>query len=167
MSFAWSEIVTGMVSAAIYGSLFAFVVCFVRTCIAMADDILKGIRAVFLYKGNAFDVSEFTSAARVHKTVDGEIIRAFWVILYTLGFFVASYIGFDGEIRLYMLLISICSFYIIKTLVGITIEKLIFVIIRLVLRLFVPLTRILFYPLRAIFLFAAGKLKKIPHYEDI
>lgn len=161
MSFSWAEILRGMISAAVYGGFFALLISFAKTCIAIAEDALSGLKSVFVYSGKLFLVeADFRPHSESGSPLDGEILRAFLVILYTVGFCVASYVGIDGEVRMYTLLISLCAFYLTKSIVGLTFERLISVLFRIFLRITIPALRLVFYPARRIFLFILSKMRK-------
>ena len=161
MTFSWNEILTGIVSASVYGVIFALLQVCYSACIYILRILLKSAKAIFFYSNGIFDTSMIKVSDRaVDDFKDGEIISAFRVIFYTVGFCVASYLGFDGEVRLYNLLISICCFFITKLLVGSGALRILTLTLTFMLRLFIPLLRFVFYPIRAIFLCICKKMVK-------
>ena len=161
MSFSWAEILRGIFSAAFYGSFFALLISFAKTCFAIASYVFEGLKSVFVYTGSLFCVdAEFELSSVPRIALDGEILRSLLVILYTVGFCVTSYVGYDGEIRIYALVVSLCAFYITKKLASLTFERMILILFLIFLRILIPAFRLAFYPVRRIFLFIFLKINK-------
>ena len=163
MSFSWLEIWGGVVSAAVYGAFFAILLCLFNTGVFVIRDMLKAFRSVFFYDGNIFCVSDLRVSFRDSAHfVDGEIMRLFLVILYSIGFCVSAFLGLDGEVRIYNLVISVCSCITVKRLFSISVERIAFAVFSIFWRILVPALRLALYPLRAIVRFVLKKLKKTP-----
>ena len=168
MSFSWAEILRGIASALIYGGFFALLISFAKTCLIVAEDVFKAVKSVFLYDGRLFAIKSIhSSRAEPSGAFEGEILPAFLVILYTVGFCVASYIGYDGEVRIYTLLLSLCAFYLTKNLMSMTFERLFFSLFVFALHILIPIFRLVFYPVRWIFLFILPKIIKNAQFERI
>ena len=168
MSFSWLEILQGMASAAIYGGIFAIIVSLLKGCALVIKDLSSALRSVFLYKGSAFDTSDLKASSGSDATfADGEITRLLLVIIFTIGFSVAAFIGLDGEIRIYNLIISLCCFFSLKTILGASAERFLLIVLNVLLRIAVPALRLVFYPFKAVFALLRKKSKKLSNYEDI
>lgn len=162
MSFSWLEILRGMASAAIYGGIFAIIVSLLKGCALIIKDLSSALRSVFLYKGSAFDTSDLKASNESSASfADGEIMRLILVIIFAVGFSVSAFIGLDGEIRIYNLIISLCCFFSLKTLLGASAERFLLIVLNVLLRIAVPVLRLIFYPFKAVFALLRKKAKKL------
>ena len=95
------EIIRSVLSALLYGLLFAFFVCFVELCLGVSRN---GVKSLFnsLVLGKIIKRNNLLGEEK--KT--GAFLTFLFIILFSLGFILLSYLVLDGAIRFYTLIIS-------------------------------------------------------------
>ena len=78
------------------------------------------------------------------------VVTVLWVVLFMLGFSILSYVALDGEIRLYMLVLSFASFYLSKSIFFVYFGKLLIYLFGIIFSLISIMTRIIITLVRKI-----------------
>lgn len=111
MSFTMAEILLSILYALIFGvgfSLFAVLMLIVREIVLVFGRMME----------MAVDFEKLLPLPTVKNMkinqAPGRLITVLWVIFFSLGFCLLSYLSLDGEIRLYMLILAFASFYLSK-----------------------------------------------------
>lgn len=111
ISFTNPEIFLSIIYAVLYGGFFAFgysVLLTVNSLIKSSSDIMLGI----LRFDKIFPLPRYKSLLNSQK--HGPIIAFLSIVFFSVGFVLLSYLSLDGIIRLYMLVLSFASFYLLK-----------------------------------------------------
>lgn len=111
MTFSAGEIFSSVVYALIYGIAFAMMLSAFKA-------IKEGIYASLEYLKNLswndriFSLPRLKRVDFIHRT--SAVAHALSILLFAVGFSLLSYLSLDGQIRLYMLILSFASFYMSK-----------------------------------------------------
>ena len=111
MTFSAGEIFSSVVNALIYGIAFAMMLSAIKA-------IKEGIYASLEYLKNLskndriFSLPSLKRVNFIHRT--SAVAHALSILLFAIGFSLLSYLSLDGQIRLYMLILSFASFYMSK-----------------------------------------------------
>ena len=111
MTFSAGEIFSSVVYALIYGIAFAMMLSAIKA-------IKEGIYASLEYLKNLswndriFSLPSLKRVNFIHRT--SAVAHALSILLFAVGFSLLSYLSLDGQIRLYMLILSFASFYMSK-----------------------------------------------------
>lgn len=156
--FTSQEIAFSLLCAVIFGVLFS-VICSLMTVLF---SLLKKIRTfphdIIKYdKISSVTVSKTPSSAK-KTSLAGKI---FGIILFTVGFVLLSYLCLDGTIRVYMIFLSIASFYLSKVAFFDFLQKALIVLTDILYRYVVVIFRVFLYPLSFIFRKICVKFQKI------
>ena len=144
INFTREEILFSMLYAAVFGGGFAaFISCFNVISSAMATLPLI-IKEIFVFE-KIFSPPRFSEVDV--KTKKGVIFTIFSILLFALGFSVLSYISLDGQIRIYMLILSSAVFYLSKITFLDIFARLILAVFKWILSLLSIVLRVLVYPL--------------------
>ena len=108
--FSGEQILFSILYSLIYGGIFALFVCFLSVLSTMIKNGAYML-ACFFIPGRKLTASDLRVFEKEEKS--GFIIYLY-IILFTLGFILLSYIALDGCIRAYTLLFSLISFYLIR-----------------------------------------------------
>ena len=111
MSFTREEIIFSVISSLAYGVLFSVLFCIVKISREIGLVFLRQFTAALNLNGKSDNTEQKPSNS-------GGDIGAFTIVFlsiaFTVGFCLLSYLSLDGEIRLYMLVLSFASFYLSK-----------------------------------------------------
>lgn len=156
-------------SALIYGLIFSFVILSISTVAFIISQIFRGVFLSVFYNGRLTDV--LIPKSKEKKSKENKFLSnlacALKIIIFTLGFILVSYSAFDGEIRLFALVISILSFFVFSRYVFPIPERIIFLIFSKIIAYFCILIRIILYPLRRIVLCFVKKARIYLHFDNI
>lgn len=145
MTFSAGEIFSSVVYALIYGIAFAMMLSVIKA-------IKEGIYASLEYLKNIskndriFSLPSLKRVNFMHRT--GAVAHALSILLFAVGFSLLSYLSLDGQIRLYMLILSFASFYLSKIVFFDFLNKAIGFILSSAFFLLCPLVRMLIYPVK-------------------
>ena len=152
ISFTINEILTSVLLSVIYGAiaavlghLFGSIIIFVKSFARLADDVL-------LYEGKL--IARVKADYQKHNS--GFSLLYDWIsvflgiVAYTLGYIVLSYYLLDGVLRLYVLILSVSSFFVLRKLLHRAFNKLTVVISLLLYGATVISLRFLAFPIRFI-----------------
>lgn len=160
-TFSIQETYYSILSAAVYGCFFSFLctICYLLT--EYAKMLFFALKCTVIYDGSLFS---HLSKSDIKKEADGglesEIFAAIKTVIFFLGLLLVSYVSLDGDIRIYVVAVAACTFYLSdKLLVRFFTRALIFLFDKFIYVLTVFL-RIILFPLRLIFVFAYKKLHK-------
>ena len=154
MSFSLDEILVSIVSAFVYGLIFAF-------CISLAliiKSLIKGLPCIIremLFYEKLLPLPQPMRPTGDEK--NGPFLLCGSIFLFALGFSLLSYFSLDGEIRLYMLIISFASFYLSNFVFFKTFNKIALLFIRVILNVLAFAIRVIILPIKAIFGFFKKK----------
>ena len=148
MTFTREEIIFSVICSLAYGVLFSVLFCIVK--------ISREIGLVFLHQFATAPDSNSKSDNTEQKPSKfrgeiGAFTILFLSIAFTVGFCLMSYLSLDGEIRLYMLVLSFASFYLSKfaffdfceRLILLFLDKIFWIISRLIRVVFLPILKAL------------------------
>lgn len=145
INFTREEILLSMLYAAIFGAGFAaFISCF--NVISSAMTTLPAIIREIFFFDKIFSPPRFSPDEL--KAKKGIIFTIFSILLFSFGFSVLSYISLDGQIRIYMVVLSFASFYLSKITFCDIFIRLFLVAFKWILSLLCILLRVLIYPFR-------------------
>lgn len=111
ITFSIREIIFSALSAVIFGVVFSAFVCTLDMLIGVASSLPEFLIASVRFD-KVFPPARLSVSAR--KRSVGPIYLFFCILIFALGFSLLSYISLDGEIRIYMLILSFASFYLSK-----------------------------------------------------
>lgn len=136
--------------ATIYGVLFAITSTIVSIMISLLSKLPEIIREVFVYDG-LFSNPKFL----LSKNTPTSFSTFASVLCFTLGFIILSYYSLDGEIRIYMFIISTASYYLARFAFCAFFEKIFSLNIRVFLQALIYFLRAILYP----FVYFVRKIK--------
>lgn len=111
MTFSEAELISSVVYALIYGILFACLL----SATQLVKEILLNIKTIgreMLMVEKIFPLPRFRNM-KIQRDL-GAGLSVLSIFIYAIGFSLLSYLALDGEIRLYMFLLSFASFYLSK-----------------------------------------------------
>ena len=164
ISFTHAEILSSCIWAVMYGLFYCVLYCISVSLTNLLSCLPGDIKSMLGFE-RIFPLPKF----KHEKTKSiGSLLIIILVFLYGLGFSLISYAALDGEIRLYMLVLSFASFYLSKN-VFFNFEqstiRLIYVallkIISLLIRLLVVLKRRIVFVFRKIITHKNDKINNI------
>ncbi len=141
MTFTSQEILLSVLYAIIYGCFFALLL----SALLLIKGVIKGGRESLISVIRFDKIFPLPSFSQIQASENpGAFLSAASIILFAVGFSLLSYFSLDGEIRLYMLILSFASFYLSKfVILGIfkkiftRLIRLIFIALSFVLRIFI------------------------------
>ena len=146
MTFTTEEMFSSVIFALAYGAIFAIFLSFIvilKQSISLMLDMLK----TTLDFEKIFPLPSFGKMKINHKS--NTFISVVSIFLFAVGFSLLSYLSLDGQIRLYMLVLSFASFYLSKTaFIGILSWMILFVVKALFILLAPVLRIVLWLPKR-------------------
>ena len=157
MGFSSIEILNSVLFAVIYGAFFAFIYESVRLALLVFKSLPKVCSEILVFE-KIFPTPPITKAVKSAKT--GRPFSFFSVLAFFFGFSVISYISLDGDIRLYMLILSSASFFLFYSTFWDFYRWLILSILDLI---FIPLSvffRCLLIPFKCCFIFFKYKFAR-------
>ena len=146
IGFTGEEILYSVLYALVYGAGFALIYRFVSLLFRMLKSIPSICSDALFSKDNFKFNNTFDY---VKKQNVGAIYRFLSVIAFALGFILLSYLALDGEIRLYMLILSTASVYLVNLAFSVVFNRLFVFLINALVFAFVFVIRVIFLPLRA------------------
>ena len=103
IGFSGREILLSILYAAIYGAIFCVVIelvkTFIRVCKAMPKILCSDFKNIKYY---------------MLKEAEGDVFAFLCVFSFFLGYLLLSYFSLDGQLRLYMLIISSAVYFLSK-----------------------------------------------------
>ncbi len=130
ISFTLNEIIASIFSAFIYGAIFSIFITMLQILLFVLKDIVLIIPSSFkglFIKHNSLDNGKlnFESSGKRYKKFKMNFLKilsnvfsyirvSFIIFAFTSGYILLSYYSLDGELRLYMLFISIITIEILK-----------------------------------------------------
>ena len=124
MTFSAGEIFSSVVYALIYGIAFAMMLSAIKA-------IKEGVSSSFEYlkkvssNDNIFSLPRLKRVDFIHRT--SAVAHALSILLFAVGFSLLSYLSLDGQIRLYMLILSFASFYMSKNAFSGFLKRIVFI----------------------------------------
>ena len=109
--FDYNDVLLSMLYALIFGFSFAFVysiILLIKRALVSLPSIVKDV--FFLQKSITAKSFDYL----LNNVIPGRLLLAFSIVIYGIGFFLLSYVVLDGQIRIYMLIISFAAFYLSK-----------------------------------------------------
>ena len=160
-TFSIQETYCSILSAAVYGCFFSF---FCTTCyllIEYAKMLIFALKCSFIYDGSLFTrLEKNDDNKKTRSGLETEIFAAIKTVIFFLGLLLVSYVSLDGDVRIYVVSVAVCAFYLSnKLLVRFFTRVLIFLFDKIMYALTVFL-RIILLPFKLIFVFAYKKLHK-------
>lgn len=138
ISFTIEEINASVVSAFIYGILFAAFTCAILEILNLIQSLPRIIGRILKFNR----LFEYISLSGISVYTPGGLAIFLFFFSFTLGFILMSYVMLDGLIRLYMIIFSIFGL-----LIGLKIFKTIFCrVFNVVLSLFTTLSAFILRP---------------------
>ncbi len=158
--FTIDEIWRSMLIAVFYGIIYAIIrSCFI-TIYILCFDLIDSIKQIIVYE-KPMEKVVFTKNA---LKKEGRPITIFIsVVLYFIGYIIASYIALDGNLRIYVLILSSAAFYLSKTLIIDKFEYYLSKILRFQLSFLTVFIRMIIYPLRRIYQKICSEIVKKEH----
>ena len=139
MTFTTEEIFSSVIFALAYGVIFAIfrsVVVALKQSVSLMLDMLK----TTLDFEKIFPLPSFGKMKINHKS--NTFISVVSIFLFAVGFSLVSYLSLDGQIRLYMLVLSFASFYLSKTTFLVIFSRVILSVVKALFILLAPVLRI-------------------------
>lgn len=154
MTFSFAEILRSVFYAIIYGCIFEFCVLVIKLIKGVIEVAGESFQSIIHFK-KLMPLPSFSEI----KTTDnlGPFLSAALILSFSLGFSLLSYIALDGEIRIYLLLISFASFYLSKFVFFVFLNKLLIRIFRFIFIIFSLAIRLIILPFKTMFSSCKGK----------
>ena len=111
MTFSTEEIFSSVIFALAYGAIFAIILSFVVVLKESLVAILDMLKTTLSYE-KIFPLPSFSGVKISYKS--SAFISVIAVFLFAVGFSLLSYMSLDGQLRLYMLILSFASLYLSK-----------------------------------------------------
>lgn len=146
MTFTTEEIFSSVIFALAYGAIFAIFLSFtviLKQSIALMLDMLKTTPDF----EKILPLPSFGKIKISYKS--GVFISVVSIFVFAVGFSLLSYLSLDGQLRLYMFILSFASFYLSKTaFLGIFSRAILFVVKVLLFLLVLAIRILLWLPKR-------------------
>lgn len=158
ISFTLQETINSILSALIYGLIFSIVLVLLGCSVRMIGTVLTSLRQAFFYTGRISTPLALPQEANRSSSLLRAVYAALRTVAFFLGFLLLSYYALDGCIRIYMLLISLFSCLLFRTMA----ERLAHFIGKLLLRLLfcaVVVIRFASFPVRFALLCTAKRIR--------
>jgi len=164
--FEINQLLIGAVSALVYGVCFGMFLSILTIIHRQIFAIPICVKSIFKCRKDKplEEVPSKRESKSTTETLLTQIIAFFKTVLFSFGFMLLSYYSLDGEIRLYMIALSLISLCASKVFLSCYIEPLLEKIINAVLRVIFSVLRFLFFPLRVIFSILS---EKIPFFRKM
>lgn len=158
MTFSSAEILESMICALIYGASFAALLSLamlIKGLVVKSGEIFKEIIGF----EKIFPLPRFKEI--VFAQGCGAVLSFFAVVSFAVGFSMLSYYSLDGELRLYMLILSFASFYLSKFVFSEVFVKIFLLFFRTFLTCFALLARVFILPIRSL----VRRMRKTVHIK--
>ena len=124
--FSLSEILLSVISASVYGAIFAFFAVFARFTV---DSCRSFLPTVVMSSQKKCSLRSLLFHERVEpksrtRGAGGEVAVFFEVTLFFIGIILVSYYSLDGAVRIYTVALAVASFFISRRLLDISVFKL-------------------------------------------
>ena len=150
--FDFREIVSSVLHSLIYGAFFSV---FSLTFLVLKGFLGSAFRAlcqIFVYNGSLFKTE--WRGGKGWGAKFSSVSAFLFTVMFSLGFIFLSYYSIDGQIRVYMLLIAVSVFLLVRFLFENRLRAIICRLFELVLSIFIIISRIILLPFRNfVFLF--------------
>ena len=167
IEFGMRDIAISVVSAAVYGMACNLFLLFCYVIFGQFSVFATIFKNAVRFEGSIWSVKHIDFSLKRSED-EKEYVRAPKIILkmflFTLGFYILSYAFLDGEIRIYMLLVSVISLFSTKNLFYSFLLGIIDRIFMVVCRILTVTLRIIFFPLRIFYCYLS---KKIPLFRKM
>ena len=152
--FTSGEILDSVILFLFYGCIFSLGLSLLKIILSSLDILTKGLfRAVLRPPSESLNLK-----VRVLPLSGGQIF--FSILIFTLGYILASYYALDASFRVYTLLLSLLSFYLTERLLSGRITLLFMKLLCCVFSLFFTILSLLLTPFRKIILLTARIIEK-------
>ncbi len=148
IAFTQREVAESIIYAIAFGALYAAVYSAMLLLRTIASDI-PDIFHKMLKFDKILPIPDFKTVANNKKT--GKIFAFLSVFLFSIGFCILSYTSLDGDLRLYMLVLSSASFYLAKMTFNNFLNKAFLFVFRLILRVITIVLRCFVKPFKMIY----------------
>jgi hypothetical protein len=145
MGFTGEELLLSVLHALIYGAIFSAVYQMMRIAFDMILALPTACKDMLIYK-NIFSVTDFNRYTSVDKR--GWFFSFFSLIAYFLGFLLLSYYSLDGQVRIYMLLISSATFYAFNLSFCVVFRRIVLFLLGQILAIVTVALRIVLLPIK-------------------
>ena len=172
IAFEFSEIANSALSALVYGAIFAILSQFTASLLSALKGVLVFLPRAFIYDGAAIikllAVKEiFEERIKVRNKIIDEIIVFMKVLVFGIGLILLSYIYLDGSIRLYMLFISVLSYFVSYRFINPFFQKTMNATINVIGFLLINGLRLIFFLPRKMAFLVVSCIKKSNHAKKI
>ena len=111
MTFSTEEVFSSVIFALAYGAIFAIILSFIVVVKESLTVMLDMLKTTCGYE-KIFPLPRFKGVKISYKS--SAFISVIAVFLFAIGFSLLSYMSLDGQLRLYVLILSFASFYVSK-----------------------------------------------------
>lgn len=158
MHFTVSEIFSSVLFAFIFGAGCAFLYMLALSIFDQLAYILLFPKYIFCYSEKILSIPPKTNSGRKEK--GSPVLTFFSIIIFTLGFILLSYFALDGSIRLYMLVISLSSLFLVKKVLLSKIFSLLNISVYYLFSYIIIALRVVTYPFLRSFFYIKKKILK-------
>ena len=111
MTFSTEELFTSVIFALAYGAIFAIAFSFIVVVKESLSVMIDMLKSALRYE-KILPLPRFNNVKNDFKP--GAFISVIAVFMFAVGFSLLSYMALDGQLRLYMLILSFALFYLSK-----------------------------------------------------
>ncbi len=150
ITFSFEEILFSILAALCYGLIFSAGLSLFLVIIRVAFSIPVAAGEIYRFE-KIFPLPKFKGINTERKC--GTVTWILAIAAYWLGFCLVSYLALDGEIRLYMLVLSFASLYLSNSAFSVFFTKLFSYLLRIFLIVLFLFFRLLFAPIKVLISF--------------
>jgi hypothetical protein len=145
MGFTGEELLLSVLHAVIYGGACSVIYCILKLLCDLPSSLGRVCKDIAVYE-NILSVKEPQRYVILGKR--GWLFSFLGLIAYFVGFLLLSYYSLDGQVRIYMLLISSASFYVFDLSFCVVLRRIILFLFYQILAIVTVALRIVLLPIK-------------------